>query len=371
MGSAHRLRIGLIHYGLDRQAAGIGRYTAELSSRLAHQGVVVHRLWAGARPPQAEGEALPGAYLLPGLLTIGQWQIARLARRLRLDLVHDPTGAMALLLTGAARVVTIHDANPYVCPQTSTRLDWLIQHGWLPLALRAADAIITVSKQSREDIVTHLPVSPERVVVVPLAADERFRPMETAEVELVLPRYGIRRPYILYVGTLEPRKNLPRLLEAYAWLRRWSARWRMVIVGARKWKSSPIFDAVRRLDLQPYVHFTGYVADEHLPALYAGADLFVFPSLYEGFGLPALEAMACSTPVVTSNTSSLPEVVGDAAVMVDPLDVEGLAEAMRQVLTDSDLREDLRAKGLERASQFTWERTARETVAVYRDVLGG
>ena len=363
------MHVGVIHYGLDREAAGIGRYTTELSNVLADQGVSVHRLWAGARPPQAQGEALRGAYLLPCLLTFGQWQIAHLARRLGLDVVHDPTGAMPLLLTHAARVVTIHDAIPYVWPQTSTRLDWLIYHVWLPRAVRAADALITDSRRSREDIMTYLPVSPERVVVVPLAAGRRFRPMETAEVEPVLRGYGVERPYILHVGSLESRKNLPRLLEAYGQLREWSAQWRLVIVGARRWKSSPIFDTVQQLGLEPYVQFTGYVADEHLPGLYAGADLFVFPSLYEGFGLPVLEAMACGTPVVCSNAASLPEVVGDAAITVDPHDVEALAGAMQRVLADADLQQDLRRRGLQRAAGFSWERTARETVAVYERVL--
>lgn len=364
------MRVGLVHYGLDRQAAGIGRYTTELGTLLTATGVALHPLWAGTRPPLAVGEVLWGAYRLPGLLTVGQWQIACLAHRLRLDLVHDPTGVMPLLLTSVARVLTIHDAIPYVCPQTSTRLDWLIFHGWLPWAVRRADAIVTVSRRSREDIVTHLPVSPERVAVVPLAADQRFRPMKKAEIEPVLRGCGIERPYILYVGSLESRKNLPRLLEAYDRLRQRSTPWKLVVVGARKWKSSPIFDTVHRLGLEPYVQFTGYVPDEHLPALYSGADLFVFPSLYEGFGLPPLEAMACGTPVVCSNAASLPEVVGDAAVTVDPYDVDALAEAMHRVLADRELREDLRARGLARARQFTWERTARETLAVYREVCG-
>ena len=365
------VRVGLIHYGLDRQTSGIGRYTIELSSALTDQGVFVHPLWAGACLPGAEGETLPGAYLLPGLLTFGQAEIAWLARRRRLDVVHDPTGALPLLLTGAARVVTIHDAIPYVYPQTSTRLDWLIYHVWLPLALRRVDAVITDSEQSRKDIITYLPVSPERVVPVSLAADRRFRPMETSEVEPILRTYDVQSPYILYVGALESRKNLPRLLEAYALLRQWSPQWRLVIVGARKWKFSPIFDAVQRLGLETHVTFTGYVEDEHLPALYAGADLFAFPSLYEGFGLPVLEAMACGTPVVTSNASSLPEVAGDAAILVDPHDVEQIVNAMRLVLTQPALAAALRAKGLARAAQFSWERTARETIAVYERVLAG
>lgn len=363
------MRVGIIHYGLDRQLGGIGRYTVELVEALVDEGVCVHRLWAGHQPLKASGEMLRGAYRLPGLLTSGQVEIAKAARRLNLDIVHDPTGAMPVLLTDAGRVVTIHDAIPYVYPKTSTRLDWLIYHIWLPLAARRTDAVITDSKQSREDIVANLPILHEDVVSIPLAADRRFQPIYTAEVEPILREHGIAHPYVLYVGALESRKNLPRLLEAYARLRQLSTQWQLVIVGARKWKSSPIFDTVQLLGLEPHVHFTGYVADEHLPALYAGADLFTFPSLYEGFGLPVLEAMACGTPVVTSNSSSLPEVAGDAAMLVDPYDVEQIAQAMWLVLSQPALAAELRTKGLARAAQFTWERTARETIAVYERVL--
>jgi len=364
------MRAGIIHYGLDRETAGIGRYTAELTAALVGQGLPIHRLWAGRRPSGAEGAMLPGAYLLPGLLTVGQGAIAHLVRRLGLDVVHDPTGVMPLaLVRGAARVVTVHDAFPYTCARTSTTLDWLIYHAWLPRALPAADAVITDSMQSREDIVKHLRVTPERVTVVPLAADRRFRPVNPATVASVLQAHGVAQPYILYVGALESRKNLPRLLEAYAQLRQWSTKWRLVIVGARKWKFSPIFETVQRLGLEPHVTFTGYVADEHLPALYAGADLFAFPSLYEGFGLPVLEAMACGTPVVTSNTSSLPEVAGDAAILVDPNSVGQIAEAMRSVLSQPTLAAELIEKGPARSGLFTWERTAQETIDVYRQAL--
>lgn len=364
------MRVGLIHYGLDRQYTGIGRYTGRLAVSLADQGLAVHRLWAGQRPPGAAGETLRGAYLLPGLLTVGQFAVARLARRLGLDVVHDPTGAMPLFLTGSARVVTIHDAVPYVYPRTSSRLDWLIYRLWLPFAIRRANQVITDSRQSCEDIMANLPVQSDKIVVIPLAADGRFRPMEPAEVAPILREYGVDGPYILYVGSLTARKNLPRLVEAYARLRRWSERWKLVVAGVRKWKSAPIFDAVQRLGLESHLHFTGYVADEDLPALYNGADLFAFPSLYEGFGLPVLEAMACGTPVVTSDTSSLPEVAGDAALQVDPYNVEAMADAMRRMLEDGDLAQELRERGLARAAQFSWERTARETVKVYEQVLG-
>jgi glycosyltransferase involved in cell wall biosynthesis len=226
-----------------------------------------------------------------------------------------------------------------------------------------------VSEQSKADILRYLPVKAENVTVIPEAAGPSYRPMDRAQSEEVLLRHGISFPYILYVGSIEARKNITRLLEAYAQIRGWSQKWKLVIVGATKWKYSPIFDTLQQLQLASAVHFTGHVADEDLPALYNGAAVFVFPSLYEGFGLPVLEAMACGVPVVTSNCSSLPEVAGDGAILVDPRDVNAIAAAIRRVLEELDLATGLRAKGLARARQFTWERTARETIAVYKKVM--
>jgi glycosyltransferase involved in cell wall biosynthesis len=296
-------------------------------------------------------------------------QIAQAARRHRLALVHDPTGVVPLAFTHARCVATIHDVIPYVYPHTSTTLDWLIYRFWLPFAVRCLDMIITDSQQSKTDIVRHLLVKPEKVVVVPLAANPHYCLCQEETVQIVIARHKITTPYILYVGALEARKNLPRLLEAYAQLLQWSANWKLVVVGARKWKYSPIFETVMRLGLENHMHFMGFVPEDDLPALYNGADLFAFPSLYEGFGLPVLEAMACGTPVITSNVSSLPEVAGNAALLVDPYNVDELADAMRRILSAPALVADLRARGLERARQFSWERTAQETLAVYKHIL--
>lgn len=359
---------GFITYGLDRKPGGIGRYSAELLAALRAGGVWPTVLNAG-RATEPDAVSLPGAGLLPGLLSVGQVAIAREARRRRLDLVHDPTGTAPLMLTNARRVVTIHDVIPYIYPKTSSRLDRLIYRLWLPLAVRHLDAVITDSECSRRDILTHLPVHPDKVTVVPIAASPRYRPLDRTQTASVLARLGLTAPYILYVGSVEPRKNLSRLLEAFARLRADAPGYRLVIVGAGRWKTTPIFKTVARLGLEPYVSFTGYVAEEDLPALYAGAALFVFPSLYEGFGLPVLEAMACGTPVITSNVSSLPEVAGDAALTVNPFDVEAIADTMRRVLADPALAAHLRERGLARARQFSWERTARETLAVYERVL--
>jgi glycosyltransferase involved in cell wall biosynthesis len=363
-------QLGFISYALDRAPGGIGRYTKELIAALRRAGVPLTILQAG-RARHCNGTVgLPGAGLLPALLTLGQVEIAWAAHQRRLALVHDPTGSVPLMLTRAQRVATIHDVIPYIYPETSTALDRLIYRYWLPLAVPRLDAIITESQQSKVDIVRHLSVKPEDVIVIPAAAGTNYQPTSQAKTDHVLARHGINFPFIVYVGSIEARKNLARLLEAYAQLRCWSQKWKLVIVGARKWKFSSVFETVRRLALEPLVHFTGYIAEEDLAALYNGADLFVFPSIYEGFGLPVLEAMACGTPVITSNSSSLPEVAGDAAILVDPHDVEAIASAMRCVLEDQALRAGMRARGLARAQQFTWERTARETIAVYERVLG-
>jgi glycosyltransferase involved in cell wall biosynthesis len=365
-------QVGLLAYALDRAAGGIGRYTRELLAAFHQIGFEPVILQAGGPPPtEFRTHNLPGSGLLPALLTLGQIQIARAARRHRLDLIHDPTGTAPLALTPARRVVTIHDAIPYVYPHTSTALDRLIYHRWLPLAIQKADAVLTDSQHSRKDILHYLPVTQERLFVIPPAANRHFRPRPPEEVRQTLDRYGVPAPYLLYVGAIEPRKNIPRLLEAYGQLRRWFEKWNLVVVGApNRWKASPVAETAESLGLSPFIHLTGFVPDEDLPAIYSGADLFVFPSLYEGFGLPVLEAMACGTPVVTSNSSSLPEVAGEAALLVDPTDVDGLVHAMRRVLSDPDLAADLRQRGLERAKGFTWERTARETLAVYKKVLG-
>lgn len=364
------LRIGLIGYALDRAAGGIGRYSRELLAALANQPIDLSVLQAGCSTLPVKSIHLPGAALLPGLLTLGQFEIAWITRQRHLDLLHDPTGSLPIAFAPARRVATIHDVIPYIYPETSTTLDRLIYHLWLPLSVRRMDAIITDSQQSKMDLEKHLPVEPSTVKVIPAAARPAYRPLSRQEILPALQRAGLEPDYILYVGSLEPRKNLLRLLDAYAQLRRWSTRWPLVIVGARNfWKSSPVIEKVEKLGLKSAVIFTGFIPEEDLPAIYNGAKLFVFPSLYEGFGLPVLEAMACGVPVITSNTSSLPEVAGQAALLIDPYAVEQLAAAMQRVLSESALAEDLRRRGLEQASQFTWERTARETVAVYESVL--
>ncbi|MBN1260595.1 MAG: glycosyltransferase family 4 protein, partial [Anaerolineae bacterium] len=288
-----------------------------------------------------------------------------------LDILHDPTGVTPFLFGGgpAKTVVTVHDVFAWSYPGVSTLADTVIYRYWLPYVLPRVDAVITVSEVSKADIVKHLRISPNNVRVVYEGVSDHYQPASAIEVAVARTHHNLPERYLLFVGSVEKRKNLHGLLEACSRLWRAGESRPLVVVGARRWKFSEILDTIERLDLHDHVRFTGFVPEADLPALYSGADLFVFPSLYEGFGLPPLEAMACGTPVVCSNAASLPEVVGDAAITVDPHDTEALADAIRRVLDDPALQETLRAKGLARAKQFTWEKAARETLAVYRKVL--
>ena len=247
------------------------------------------------------------------------------------------------------------------------RLNALISAG-----LRKAERIICVSENTRELTAELFGTPMERMTVVPNGVAQAFRVLAADGVrQRLAARYGITGRYVLYIGKLEKRKNVVRILEAYAQYRAAiKDDVKLVLVGRRTPTSDGIDEAIERLRLHDAVIEPGYVDDADLPVLYNGAEMFVFPSLWEGFGIPVLEAMACGTPVVTSNVSALPEVAGDAALLVDPLRSEDIAAAMHQIANEPDLREQLRARGLRRAASFSWTRTARETLTAYRQVAG-
>ncbi len=246
-------------------------------------------------------------------------------------------------------------------------------YGQVHRAARDADALIALSNSARDDIVSLLGVEPGKVVVIPGAAGEQFKPptdfrqaQEIAARALGLPADG--RGYILFVGTIEPRKNLVRLVRAFARLKKRGLPHKLLIVGQAGWQVGPVYAEVERLGLTKDVVFTGYVPLEDLPPLYILAESLAFASLYEGFGLPVIEAMACGTPVVTSRSSSLREISGDAALLIDPLSVDELEDALHRIHSDPSLRASLREKGIARAALFTWETTARATLDLYKQV---
>jgi glycosyltransferase involved in cell wall biosynthesis len=290
----------------------------------------------------------------------------RAVRRADVDLAHGPAFVGAL----ASRypfVITVHDLSFLLYPQNFRTMNRLYLKTLTRLSVRRARRVIAVSESTKRDLVQQYDLSPARIDTVYNGVDPSFRPLPPDQVAAFRTKRGLPERFILFVGTLEPRKNLVRLVEAYSQLSR--PRPPLMLVGGKGWLYEQIFARVEALDLCNDVHFVGYVSTDELPWWYNAAALFAYPSLYEGFGLPPLEAMACGTPVVTSTASSLPEVVGDAGWLVDPADTASLVEAMGQALTDENEREKMRAAGLVRAQGFSWQETARCTVNSYRKAL--
>ncbi|MFM8394069.1 MAG: glycosyltransferase family 4 protein, partial [Acidobacteriota bacterium] len=267
-------------------------------------------------------------------------------------------------------VVTVHDLSLF--RRSQTHEDDNVRRGKrrIPLMIRRASKIIAPSEWTRGEIIEHFGVEPERVRVIPEGARREMRPLSDEEAAGVLRKHGIDRSYLLYVGTIEPRKNLPTLLRAYdELLRSTPHRPQLVLCGGNGWKFDEVYQLVDELRLKEMVRFLGYVPDEDLPALYSAAECFLYPSVYEGFGLPPLEAMACGTPVITSNSSSLPEVVGEGGLMHAPEDYRSLTSGIARVLGENGLRDQLCEAGRQRSVLFSWDRAARETQALYDEVF--
>jgi glycosyltransferase involved in cell wall biosynthesis len=272
-------------------------------------------------------------------------------------------------LSSSALVISVHDLAYRRYPQYYSLRVRLLLSLLVPLSARRAERVVTLSENSKQDIVRECGVSAEKVIVIPAGAPPEFRVVEdSARLEAVKARYDLHKSFVLAVGNLEPRKNLVRLVRAYAALRQSGAiSHQLVIVGQAHWQGSVVSREAKELGLAGEVVFTGYVPTDDLVSLYNAATTFVYPSLYEGFGLPILEAMSCGTPVITSNVASMPEVAGEAALLINPRSVEDLAQALGRVLADETLRYELEEKGLHQASQFSWEQTARLTLQAYEE----
>jgi glycosyltransferase involved in cell wall biosynthesis len=321
--------------------------------------------------PPSEAPVERGGRVSPGGGPAGLTGFAALRRDIvkslcymakKVDVIHYPTHMeRPLALRTARTVLTFHDLVPRVHPETSTP-EIIRKFDRCVARLRHVDALITDSEFSRGEMVEHLGIDPDRISVCYPGVDRRFF-LERADAGIV-GKYGAGAPYVLFVGTLEPRKNIEALVDAFASLE--DKEVRLLLVGKAGWGYERIRRRVEELGLGPRVDFLGYVPEEDLPHLYRGARAFVYPSFYEGFGIPVIEAMAAGAPVVTSNVSSLPEVAGDAALLVPPGDVREIRTAVSRLLGDPDLGARLRARGVERARRFTWERCAEGVLEVYR-----
>lgn len=284
----------------------------------------------------------------------------------RLNVFHTPIGAVPML-SAAPTVVTVHDLAFLKYPDQlpRSRRTWLI--GATRLSARRASKIITVSEATKRDLQDWLDIPEDRIRAIPLATSGKVEKVEGESLDIFKMKWNIDRPYVLAVGTLEPRKNLPTLLRAFAKIKN-EIDHQLVLVGPEGWLTGELKSTLDELNLGDRVRLTGFVSDEELGGWYSGADLYVFPSYYEGFGLPAIEAMRCGTPVLASDNSAFPEVVGDAGVLIPAEDTDHWAETMRDLLRDESRRSELRELGFARAEMFSWDRTAQETYDVYKDV---
>jgi glycosyltransferase involved in cell wall biosynthesis len=351
---------------------GIGTYVRNLVHTLARQGGTdTYVLLCSQRDvpfvralgPQFEPLPEPAA----NYSVREQFSVPAALRRARVDLFHAPHYVVPPL-TRCPYVVTIHDCIHLRFPQyLPNRAAHVYARTMMWTSARRARRVLTVSEASKDDILHYLHVPADRVEVVPNGLDERFATAPTAEdLARVRERFQLTEPFILYAGNIKPHKNVDRLIEAYSILRRQGITGtKLLIIGDELSKYPALRRLVHRFQLHKHVRFFGFVPDRTLAALYRLASVFVFPSLYEGFGLPPLEAMAAGAPVVTSNVSSLPGVVGDAALLIDPLDAGAIASAMARVLSEPALRADLICRGLERAKLFSWDRTVTRIRAIY------
>jgi len=326
-------------------------------SRLPEDGYAVRRSrWPTAKPPvRVAWEQV-----------VQPWAL----RKAGVDLIHAPV-FIGPLLAPCPTVVTVHDLSFLRYPHFFRPANRLYLRTFTRASVRRARRIIAVSRHAAEETVRLLGVDRRRIDVIYHGVDPALRPLPPEEIDAFRREEELPERFVLYVGTLEPRKNLIRLVEAFATLRPATLRPApiLILAGARGWYFHDLFARVEQLGLKDRVIFPGYIPGDRLVYWYNAATVFAYPSLYEGFGMPVVEAQACGTPVLTSDRSALPEAAGDGALLVDPEDVEAIAEGLRQLLTNEPLRAELRQRGLDHAARLTWEKTAAETVATYRQAL--
>jgi glycosyltransferase involved in cell wall biosynthesis len=358
--------------GTERYSLEIIRHLLALPEAANHHW----RLYVDASPapgffatPASVARALE-LRVLPGHRLWTHRHLAAEVTRQRPDVFFVPAHVLPLVLPRRRlppSVVTVHDLGYHAFPETHTLAQRLLIETGTRWSIHAAQRVIAVSQATADDLHRHYrtPVDRIRVIYEAAAAPQII---DAEQMNAVRTRHGLHRPYALFVGTIQPRKNVARLVQAYAWLYRNTAvGWDLVFAGAPGWLSDALYEEAAALGLSEQIHFLGFVPDIELPALLKGAHFFAFPSLFEGFGLPVLEAQSYGVPVLTSNNSSLPEVAGDAALLVDPTDVDAIANAMLRLSQDEVLRQQLIEAGYANVRRFSWEKAARETLAVLEE----
>ena len=387
------MRIGIDYTSAATQGAGIGRYTRELMrALLATPSPHTYSLFYARRQRIDHSNFQLPTSILHHLPFHDKW-LMRLWQRLQIplpvelivgkvDLFHSPDFTLPPTLPGVPTLLTVHDLSFVRDPDSAWPSLRAFLNKAVPRSVKRATHVLADSLATKDDLIELFGTRAEKITVLYSGVESRFAPVrDQVEIDRVCAKYHLPRPFILSVGTLQPRKNYGRLIEAFAELikhpstspLRGSAQdasggHHLVITGGKGWMYESIFEQVKSLGLENRVHFPGFVDDADLPALYSAAELFAYVSLYEGFGLPLLEAMACGTPVIASNVSSLPEVVGDVGLQVDPRDVADITRALRAMIERSDARENSIAAGLDRARTYTWEKAANQLLSIYDDM---
>ena len=378
------MRVAIDYTAAVNQSAGIGRFVRSMVGALAEVDREGQYILLHAAPTNGVEASIPVAKnFTRRQLRFPQRQLDIAWHRLSLplpvnlftgpiDLFHSPDFVLPPVQQARA-LLTVHDLAFLLHPECADASLREYLEKAVPRSVRRADFVVADSENTRNDVICLLGVPPDRVEVIPGGVDPGFKPVSNrTKLAALRKRLGIgAAPFILAVGVIEPRKNLGLLFDAYRLLRdRRQLPHLLVVAGKQAWLSEEIVDQAKRSPYHEDIRFVGFVPEADLPTLYSAATAFAFPSLYEGFGLPPLEAMACGTPVVVSKSSSLPEVVGDCGLQVDPRDPDGLAAALELLLLDDDLRADLRGRGRARAASFSWQTSARKLLNVYRRLAG-
>jgi glycosyltransferase involved in cell wall biosynthesis len=380
------MRIGLDYTSAATQSAGIGRYTRELVRALLAAPSNNRYSFFYASPGRIDESAFHNPQSAIRRLPFHDKWLMRLWQRLQIplpvelivgkvELFHSPDFTLPPTLPDVPTLLTVHDLSFVRDPDSAWPSLRAFLNKAVPRSVKRATHVLADSSATKNDLIELFGTPAGKITVLYSGVEARFAPVRNqAEIDRVCAKYQLPRPFILSVGTLQPRKNYGRLIQAFAEIIKHSERSKaelknadlhLVITGGQGWLYESIFDQVTSLGLENRVHFAGFVDDADLPALYSAAELFACVSLYEGFGLPLLEAMACGTPAIASNVSALPEVIGEAGLQVNPRDVNAIARALDQLLAQPDLRAASIAAGLERARTFTWEKAARELLVIY------
>ena len=356
------MRIGILTKSMDESPAGIGRYTHNLVDNLtkidkSNKYFFIHYKTSSNKFYKDKKEILIKRYSLPKIINDSFSFL--FFDKYKLDLIHEPSLINFIFPIKLKTVITVHDI--YFLISEKNIIKKIILNFIYKTVLSRTDKIIADSESTKKNLVEYLNINKSKISTIYLGVDSEYKVIKNrkAKMEKLRKKYNIDFPIILFVGTLEPRKNLPRLIEAFYKLKTESNfKHKLVIVGKKGWNYKNIFETINRLGKKENIIFTGHVQDEDLIFLYNTASLFVFPSLYEGFGLPVLEAMA-----------SLPEVTGNAAIMVNPYDVNALTKAISKVLVDENLKKSMIEKGLKQAKKFSWVKTAKKTLKVYNKIV--